>query len=143
MCGTSCTPHFCNLLYMVYMESPLCSWGSAFGLESDLLSACLLPESFGAWSLCLSPPTIFLGACLGFGVMFPSPCSWLSISSPLGGSPLPGTTSCVDVKGGSPSPGEPRRQVLVTQRNPERPGNQLGNLAHQTGKNLGSNLDLP
>jgi hypothetical protein len=43
-----------------YKESPLCSWGSALGCESsESLLACLtnlLSESFGALSLCLSPP---------------------------------------------------------------------------------------
>jgi hypothetical protein len=45
---------------MVYKESPLCSQGPAFGLESaESLSDCLinlLPKSFGALSVCLSPP---------------------------------------------------------------------------------------
>jgi hypothetical protein len=63
--------HFCNLLYMVYKESPLCSWCSAFGQKStESLLACwinLLPESFRALNLCLSPSAPFLGACPGFG----------------------------------------------------------------------------
>jgi hypothetical protein len=46
---------------MVYKESPLCSRDSGFGCGSVvLLPACLinlLPESFGAPSLCLSHPT--------------------------------------------------------------------------------------
>jgi hypothetical protein len=46
---------------MVYKESLLRSWGSAFGCKSaELLLTCLinmLPESFGALSLCLSNPT--------------------------------------------------------------------------------------
>jgi hypothetical protein len=45
-------PHFCNPLSMVCKESPLCSWGSAFGCESaEMLQACLinlLPKSLGA-----------------------------------------------------------------------------------------------
>jgi hypothetical protein len=49
------SPIYVTLLEMVYKESPLCSWGSAFGLESaKLLLACLiylLLESFGALSV--------------------------------------------------------------------------------------------
>jgi hypothetical protein len=48
-------PHFCNLLKMIRKESPLCFWGSVFGLEPvQLLLACLinlLPKSFGAFSV--------------------------------------------------------------------------------------------
>jgi hypothetical protein len=56
MYETSCTPHpLCNLLYVVYKESLLCSLGSAFGYEStQLLLASLinlLPKRFGSLSV--------------------------------------------------------------------------------------------
>jgi hypothetical protein len=59
--GQAVHPIFCNLLSMVYRESPLCSWGSAFGCEStESLPNCLiklLPKA-----LLLSHPTTFLEA---------------------------------------------------------------------------------
>jgi hypothetical protein len=58
---------------MVYQETPLCSWGSAFGCESaELLPACLinlLPESFGAQSL--SEPSYNSKTLLDEGTMSP------------------------------------------------------------------------
>jgi hypothetical protein len=127
---------------MVYKESPLCSQGPAFGCKStESLPTCLknlLPNSFGALTLCLRHPTTFLGAHLGFGAVFSPPCCWLS-SIPS----LPGATRCVDLREGSLSPSELRRQVSVTQRNVERLRNQVGSPAHQTGKSPGSKSGLP
>jgi hypothetical protein len=47
------------------------------------------------------------------------------------------------IEGVSLSPSELRRQVFVTQRNPERLRNQFENPAHQTSKNPGLNSALP
>jgi hypothetical protein len=52
-------------------------------------------------------------------------------------------TDHVDPRGRSLSHDKLRRQVLVTQKNPERLRNQFKNPTHQTGKNLGSNSGLP
>jgi hypothetical protein len=132
---------------MIYKENPLGSQYSTFGCESiESLLACLinlLPKSFGVLSLCLSCSTTFLGACLGFGGGVSPPCHWFRAPGLLGGLPLPGTTRLVDLRERSFSPGEPRRWVSVTQRNTERLGDHLGSPAHQTRKNLGSNLGLP
>jgi hypothetical protein len=76
-------------------------------------------------------------------VVFSLPYHLLSVPGLPEGSPLPGATRCVDPRGGSLSPSELRRQVSVTQRNPERLRNQLGSPTHQTGKNLSLNSSLP
>jgi hypothetical protein len=76
-------------------------------------------------------------------VVFSPPCHWLSVPSLLGGPPLQAPLDRVDLGGGSLSPSELRRQVLVAQRNLKRLRNQLGSPTYQTGKNLGSNSGLP
>jgi hypothetical protein len=121
-------------------ETPFVLRLSLWTWVHELLLACLinlLPESF--WcplSLCLSPPATFLGVHPGFGGW----CFYqLNALGPLGGPPLPGTTSLCWSGGGSLSPSEPRRRVPVAQTNMERLRNQPGSPTHQTGKNPGSN----
>jgi hypothetical protein len=76
-------------------------------------------------------------------VVFSPPHHQLSIPGPLGGPPLPDALDLVNLGEGGLSPGELRRRVPVAQRKLERLRNQLGNPAHQTGKNAGSKSGLP
>jgi hypothetical protein len=131
---------------MVYKKGSLCSPGSAFGLESAELWPAflinLLPERFGAPSVCLNPPTTFLGCSPGIRrVVFSSPCHGLSAPGLPGGPPLPGTTRPVVPGGGSFSPGE--RGNFWLHKGTRKAQEPTCSPAYQTGKNPGSNSGLP
>jgi hypothetical protein len=55
-----------------------------------------------------------------------TPCYWLKVPIPLEQLPLPGTTGPCSSEGGSLSPGEQRKWVLVAQRTWEGLGTNLG-----------------
>jgi hypothetical protein len=122
---------------MIYKESPLCSWGSAFGHESaESLPACLinlLPESFGALSASES-------SCNISGDIIWDLDGGVFTSLLLAQLPQPARHHWTMLIQGR----EPLSQwVPVAQKNLERLGNQTGSTAHYTGKNPGSNSDLP
>jgi hypothetical protein len=113
-------------------KAPLCSQGSAFGLEStESMPACfinLLPKSFGA-SLSLSEPSCNIsGGYSWIQRVVCSPHCWLSVLAHQEGHPWQVPWEHVDPRGGSPSPINPRRRVPAAQRNLERLRTNLGAL---------------
>jgi hypothetical protein len=132
---------------MVYKKGPLCSPCSAFGLESaELLLVCLinlLPESFGAPSLCLRNPTTFLEYSSRiqssvFTSLLLAQCPW-----PTKRADLPGATRPCWSKGREPLSQRTEKLSFSHTKDPKSLRNQIGNSTHQIGKNPGPNSGLP
>jgi hypothetical protein len=108
------------------------------------IKCCLLPNCLSVLYLSLRFPQHFLGACLP-GLRR----QWVITSLVTGVHPPdhqqkipPGANIQLDLKGWFILPAV-RMRASDTQQNVVRCRNQLGSTAHQIGKNLGSNLDLP
>jgi hypothetical protein len=122
---------------MGYKESPLCSRGSVLGLESteSLASPKLwCPVFLSEPSYNISGELIWDSEGSVFTSLSPVQLLWPARRA---------TTRRVGLRGGSLSPGKPRRHILVTQRKLKRFRNQLGSPTYQTAKNLGLNSSWP